>query len=497
MTGQHVVMVVGNPVEPDNRVRKTAQSLAGDGYRVTLVGVGSGRRTREEYYGPVRVLHVPVPPTQKALVQPLVDRVAARPRFVLDPVRANGLMARLAARASVLDGDLAIAADARSSRRGAGAALAAERASLQVTRALLEVRRRAGDPDDPVGRVLAGMQRRLPSPPRLVRTTVDFAEVLDLEVMFGPVLDRLAADVVHAHDVHVLGVAARAVARGRTQGRPVRLVYDAHEYTPGLAHYSPRRVAAMTRHEARYIGRADVVTTVSAQIAEQMRLRHRLGVRPLVVHNAPSVRARDVPVQPGLRARLGIADDQHVVVYSGNVGNRRGDLLLVQALAHLPPDVHVLLITSAGGSSYLKAHANEVAGAGTGDRFHVLPYVPTDQIVSFLSGATVGFHGLAPGSANHEMALPNKLFEYMHAGLPVVVSRARTMAAFVAEHGIGQSFAPGDPRDLAQRIESVIAARARYAAQLQPGSPLLERYSWEREEATLLGAYRGLDLDGA
>ena len=368
---------------------------------------------------------------------------------------------------------------------------------LRADRALLATRVRAADPSDPLGRVVAGVSRRWAQRPRVGRPSVDFAESLDLEVTYGPAIDGLQPDVIHAHDVHVLGVAARAVARAEADGRSVRLVYDAHEYTPGLAHYPPRRVAAMSRLEARYIGAADAVITVSHEIADQMQRRYDLPVRPRVVHNTPPLGARDVPVRPGLRARLGLGPEQHVVVYSGNVGNRRGDLLLVQSLAHLRDDVHVLLVTNAGGSGYLSAHESAAAECGASDRFHVLPYVPTEQIVAFLSEATVGYHGLVPGSANHEMALPNKLFEYMHAGLPVVVSQARTMAAFVAEHGIGESFATGDPRDLATKIEKVIADRDRYGVLLRPGSPLLAEYSWEREGQTLRAAYEQLDRSGA
>ncbi len=498
MTQQHVVMVVGNPVEPDNRVRKSAQSLSAAGYRVTLIGQGTGRRTREERYGDVRVLHVPVPPTHRTLRQPVIDRRAARPRLRVEAEVADVLSAHLDLRGRVLKDDAAIAAG-RSTRLPGGAAAAhlLRRVGLRLDRAVLATRVRAADPTDALGRVVAGVSRRWAGRPHVGRPSVDFAESLDLEVTYGPAIDALVPDVVHAHDVHVLGVSARAVARAETDGRPVRLVYDAHEYTPGLAHYPPRRVAAMSRLEGRYIGSADVVITVSHQIADRMQERYGLSVRPLVVHNTPPLGARHVTVEPGLRARLGLGADQHVVVYSGNVGNRRGDLLLVRSLAHLPSDVHVLLVTNAGGTPYLQAHASAVEESGTSDRFHVLPYVPTEQIVSFLSEATVGFHGLAPGSANHEMALPNKLFEYMHAGLPVVVSQARTMAAFVAEHGIGESFAPNDPRDLAAQIEKVVADRDRYTEPLREGSPLLKEFCWEREEQTLRAAYERLDAGGA
>ena len=62
----------------------------------------------------------------------------------------------------------------------------------------------------------------------------------DFELAFGPVVDELAPDVIHAHDMHVIGVAAQAAARARGAGREVRMVYDAHEFVPGLSRYGGR-----------------------------------------------------------------------------------------------------------------------------------------------------------------------------------------------------------------------------------------------------------------
>src|SRR5690606_37152399 len=117
----------------------------------------------------------------------------------------------------------------------------------------------------------------------------------DLELAVGPVLDDLAPDVVHAHDVQLVGVVARHVARARAQGRQVRWLYDAHEWVSGLSRYGGRTarvVAAWAALERRFVRDADRVVTVSPPLADALRSRYRLSRTPDVVLNIPPVADR-------------------------------------------------------------------------------------------------------------------------------------------------------------------------------------------------------------
>jgi glycosyltransferase involved in cell wall biosynthesis len=69
--------------------------------------------------------------------------------------------------------------------------------------------------------------------------------------------------------------------------------------------------------------------------------------------------------------------------------------------------------------------------------------VPPDEVVEFNSTADVGVHPLLAGVPNHEMALPNKIFDYMHAGLPIVVTDLRELGSFVRKHRAGRGFQVG------------------------------------------------------
>ena len=91
------------------------------------------------------------------------------------------------------------------------------------------------------------------------------------------------------------------------------------------------------------------------------------------------------------------------------------------------------------------------------DRVHFLDPVSADEVVAFLASADVGVHPLLGGFPNHEMALPNKLFEYLHAGLAIVVTDLKELGRFVRRHELGETFRSGDPADLAANVEKVLA----------------------------------------
>jgi glycosyltransferase involved in cell wall biosynthesis len=92
------------------------------------------------------------------------------------------------------------------------------------------------------------------------------------------------------------------------------------------------------------------------------------------------------------------------------------------------------------------------------------------------------------GSPNHEMALPNKLFEYLHAGLPLVVSDAGEIARFVMSNRVGESVRSGDHADRARTLTTVLANHDRYVEPVRRRE-LVRRYSMQGQEEELRSIY--------
>ncbi|MDW5327793.1 glycosyltransferase family 4 protein [Plantactinospora sp. KLBMP9567] len=319
----------------------------------------------------------------------------------------------------------------------------------------------------------------------------------DYELAYGPVVDELAPDLIHANDFRMLGVGARAKTRAQAAGRPVKLVWDAHEFLPGIRPWQPhiRWLPAMRAHEREYAPYADAVVTVSDALADLLRAEHHLDEQPAVVLNAPAAEhapdGADGGV-PDLRHRCGIGPDVPLVVYSGSAAEQRGLRTMVDALPELP-GVHTALVVNPD-LQYVRKLVARAHRIGVADRVHVLPYVEHWQVVPFLSGADVGAIPIHHWP-NHEIALITKFFEYAHARLPLVVSDVKTMAGTVRSTGQGEVFRARDVADYARAVRTVLADRERYrAAYDRPG--LLEGWTWAAQAEILTGIYRRL-LSGA
>ena len=234
---------------------------------------------------------------------------------------------------------------------------------------------------------------------------------------------------------------------------------------------------------------ADVVT-VSDELADRLRADLRLERRPVVVMNAPPVAgARPAP---SLRDRAGVAAGVPLLVYAGGLTPSRGVDLAVRALPALP-GVHLALVAPDRDAHVpgLVALAAWLAGPATGCT-SCRTSTP-DQVVDHLRGADAGLVPLRH-RPNHEISLVTKYAEYVQAGLPLVVSDVRTMAAFTRAHGLGEVFAVGagdapDAAALAVAAGRVLAEPERYRAAYAVAAPTLRRLTWEDQARVLTGVY--------
>lgn len=493
----HVVMLVANDVSADTRVRKSALAVAALGARVTIVGITAQPRRSTTRLGPVTILRVPVDFL-------LRDRRRER-RSRLHRGEIGWLTADPADEA-VERRRLAVAHRDAAVRDGVGGALA--RQVTQARRFTMRAeglgRRRAARAATLAFKVYdRGVQKLTvgATPERIV------PEIDDLEVAVGPVLDELAPDAIHAHDVHFLAVVGRAVARARAAGRTVPWVYDAHEWVPGLSRYGGRTarvVAAWAALEKRWARRADRVITVSPPLAEALQQRYGLPRLPDVVLNVPPLAgaaasevAEVAEVSEALgagvadvRTAAGVPAGATLLVYSGGVQAARGVETAVAALTHLP-EAHLVVVAVPSVHTPAVAAVRTAADqAGVADRLHVVPGVAPDQVVSFLRTADVGLIPLRH-FGSHEMALANKLFEYLHARLPMVVSDCRAQAEFVRRHDLGEVHIAEDAADLARAVQRVLADREQIRARMDDPA-LRGAYTWQAQATVLQGVYRDL-----
>jgi glycosyltransferase involved in cell wall biosynthesis len=280
------------------------------------------------------------------------------------------------------------------------------------------------------------------------------------------------ADVYHAHDLNTL-----AAASWCARARGAQLVYDSHEISPGLP--SVRDPVAVIAFERSLIGRADAVIHTTPMRAAWAADTYGIPM-PTVIRNVPERHADVAPVDLGAAAEFptGI----RVILHQGFMSPDRGLEALVEAMASL--DGFGLLLL--GGGRLRPALERLVGDRALADRVRFRDAVPHQQLLGWTAGAWCGASLLVDTCLNHRYSLPNKLFEYLAAGVPLIASANEEIAAFLEVHGCGELCDPSDPASIADAVKRLDARYAQVAAAARRAG---ERFRWENEEASLLEVY--------
>ncbi|MFG2248204.1 glycosyltransferase [Spirillospora sp. NPDC048823] len=491
-----IVMLVDNDVERDSRVQKAAASAAAAGWEVHLLGCVLARRGRSWMLSGARVRLLPLRHTLRRNRHGIVRATLRRPLAYAHPSVAAYRRRLVQSRRS----DLAASRIAPGGGPVRKAWLLARRAAARVQVRWVAVRVHRTES-------LAAARNDPLSP--LERCAIRFWQALlgdrawrvldrnlwDWDGAYRHVVDELEPDIIHANDFRMLGVGARAARRAHARGRETKLVWDVHEFLPGIKPWGgagPGWLPAMCAHEREYAGAADAVVTVSDALADRLVERHGLRRRPAVVLNAPLTRGgtgRTEPV-PDLRELCEAGPDAQIAVYSGRASVQRGLDVMIEALPRLPR-LHVALVVSTVRSEYLRGLRARAIELGVADRVHMLPYVPYNQVVPFLAAADIGVIPIHHWP-NHEIALITKFFEYSHARLPIVVSDVQAMGAMVKATGQGEVFRAEDLDDYVRAVEAVRGDPQRYRAVYDDRPDLLREWSWEAQAEVLDGVYSRL-----
>lgn len=317
----------------------------------------------------------------------------------------------------------------------------------------------------------ARLRGRLPS-------TVQRAALL---AGFVGAIVRVRPQVVHAHDAAMLlpGLFGAWLVGAR-------LVYDSHELATSVPYRGRAWGWFVAAIERVVVPRCAAVITVSDPIAARLRDRYRLRVAPTVLRNVSALEAGG----PGdLRARLGLDADALLVLHQGAPAPGRGCEVLVRAMALLD-EVHAAFLgdPEPGYEARLRAVIRE---CGIEDRVTLLASVPLQRLLASTAEADVGVTLLQDTCENHRLALPNKLFEYIAAGVPVVASALPETERLVAAYGVGWCVAPDDPEALAAVLRR--ALRERHDPALARRIAIAgEQLRWPRERLRLTELYERL-----
>jgi glycosyltransferase involved in cell wall biosynthesis len=331
-----------------------------------------------------------------------------------------------------------------------------------------------------------GFKQKVVAVPRLADggTEDDPYDLARYEAAWWPHVRELSPDVVHSFDVSGLAVGRRAARDG------ARWIYEASE-AARHAGEQPRDLLRR-RQVVEHAADADAVITFSPHVGEVIAGELGLEQPPPLVHCTPSLDPGPAP-RPGLREAAGVAADTPLLVYVGLVTRRRRLDVVLEALALLP-GVELALAVSSKDPLVLELRA-AAERLGVSGRVHVVPQVPPESVVPYVAEADVAVNPLERHPAD-DISLPNKLFEYLHAGVPMVVSDSPAMASLVREHALGEAVPLDDIAGWAAAIRRALDG-PRYRDDAARWQALKEEWSWERQAERLLAVYRDLLAAGS
>jgi len=298
----------------------------------------------------------------------------------------------------------------------------------------------------------------------------------------------------HAHD---LSTAYAALAAAKVRG--AHLIVDFHEWFSENVHWDNTKSKwvpypqdwkrELQKLEARCLKEASATITVCDSIADAM-VDELGGRRPQIIRNIPNLKAVPTKEYPPIKQQLGLPESSFVVLWQGGTGPTRMIEPIIESLAFTPRCVFVVRGPSLDlfGENY-RALARRL---GVEQRLFLAEPVPSGDVVAAARGADAGIWTLPALCRNFTYALPNKIFEYLAADLPVLVAHYPEASRLVVENGVGLIFDPYDPRSIADSINRLIqdqSLRERFRANARLA---LERLDASREWQKVVSIYDGL-----
>jgi glycosyltransferase involved in cell wall biosynthesis len=307
----------------------------------------------------------------------------------------------------------------------------------------------------------------------------------------GVVASAPQFDAWHVHDFTGLVSVAPAIPR------TIPLVYDVHDLfvETGSASRLPRPVRSLlVRYERRLTRRVGLAIAVNSAVADIFRVRCNPR-RMIVVHNCPPRWEARAERYDLIRSAAGIPREAPVVLYHGVLGAQRGLEMLCEAMLQDGlGSAHLALLGYGHLREDLIARAAEPRFGG---RIHVLDPVTPAELLPWVASADVGAMPLPKLTLNLYVSTPNKLFECLAAGTPVVVSNFPAVTQIVLGDPAGPLGAgcdPADVADIARAIAGLLSLSPDAMSDLRErcARAARERWNWEAEGGRLVEAYATL-----
>jgi len=308
---------------------------------------------------------------------------------------------------------------------------------------------------------------------------------LEFTLKFTFIAIREKADVYHAHDLSTLLECYIASRVNRA-----KIVYDSHELY--ISCYGEKSFGDFLYYilEKLLIKKVDNVVTVNEYIAKELQTKYTLIDSPTVVMNCPQLNLEDDQYKTTKDICDIPTNGRKVLLYQGTVQEGRGLRQLIESMKYLSDDYYLLMI----GNGPLK---EELEGASRkmdlSHKIYFTGMVSLVELVKYTKIANLGVILFENISLNNYYASPNKLFEYIHANVPVLAPNYPFFKDVIEKYDIGILIDKIEPKEIANKIEFVFEDMNKYREMKNNTKTAARELNWENEERKLIETYEMLN----
>ncbi|MDR5658759.1 glycosyltransferase family 4 protein [Serpentinicella sp. ANB-PHB4] len=309
-----------------------------------------------------------------------------------------------------------------------------------------------------------------------------FKKCLDFARKFNP-------DIIHCHDVYTVPIGFRIKRQLKS-----KLVYDSHELWSRVHNVEslPRIISKITKYfEKKAVTESDTVITVSDSISNYFVKHYELKNKPLVLRNIPNKNTLTNSSNL-LRNKLNISPEEKIILYQGAVQVGRGVDKIIKLLPNLDSRIVLVIL---GGGPLIDKIKDLVSSLDMNARVFFHESVNQEELIDYTSSADLGIHLMQNICLNHYYALPNKIFEYLQAGIPIVCSEFPEMRKIIEDYRVGMTVDPEKLEKTAKEVNSLILDQEQMKLVKEKVRQARQVLCWENEQKILVDAYNNLAKD--
>ena len=284
------------------------------------------------------------------------------------------------------------------------------------------------------------------------------------------------ADILYANDLDTLPANYLVSALRR---KP--LIYDSHEYFTEVPEIQNKPVvkSVWKLAERICIGSCDIVITVSQSIADLLEKNYNLQ-KVYLVRNLPYEK---MDIKPYSKAEIGVEENKFLIVLQGaGINVDRGSEELVEAMAEVN-DATLMIIGSGDALPVLKTLVSQLK---LSDKVIFKPKMPFDEMMRHTAAADLGVSLDKDTNLNYRFSLPNKIFDYALAGVPVLISDLVEVRKLVLEYQIGEVVEVLTAKGIATEIQKIQENPSKLAIYKSNTKNLFESLNWKGDYKPVL-----------